>query len=217
MTDTPRALRALVTAFDPFGGEAINASLEAVRSIPARVGGFDVSTVTLPTSFARSLPALEQAIAAVEPAIVLCCGQTRFRDALSVERIAINLQDARIADNDGVQPVDAPVIAGGPAAYFGTLPVKEIAAAMTAAGLKAEVSNSAGTFVCNHVFYGLMHLGATRIPGLRGGVLHVPRLPQQTAAEAGAFSMPVEAIVRGIEIALEIIAAQHHPHRPSRT
>jgi pyroglutamyl-peptidase len=201
-------MRVLLTAFEPFGGESLNASREAVARIPARVAGLDVVTATLPTSFARSLPALEQAIAKVEPAIVLCVGQTRFRSMLSVERVAINLQDARIPDNDGAQPFDRPVVAGGPAAYFARLPVKDIAAAMVAAGLRAEVSNSAGTFVCNHVFYGLLHFAATRMPELHGGVLHVPRMPVQTAGEPDAPSMPLDEIVRGIVSVLEVTAAQ---------
>ncbi len=199
-------MRALLTAFEPFGGERINASREAVARVPARVAGLDITVAELPTSFARALPALEAAIARVDPAIVLCVGQTRYRNALSVERVAINLQDARIPDNDGAQPLDRPVIPGGPAAYFGTLPAKSAAAAMVAAGLRAEVSNSAGTFVCNHVFYGLMHFAATRKPDLRGGVLHVPRLPDQTAAEPGAPSMALEEIVLGVVLALEAAA-----------
>lgn len=217
-------MRALVTAFDPFGGERINSSLEAVRRLPSRIGALEVTTAELPTSYGWSLPALESAIARVRPDIVLATGQASDRAALCVERVAINVQDARIADNDGAQPADAPVIAHGPAAYFATLPVRAAAAALLAAGLPAEVSNSAGTFVCNHVFYGLMHLAAAHSRHFRGGFLHVPRLPEhmstQLAPEANVPFMPLEDIVRGIIIVLEITAvhvdASSSNARPAR-
>jgi pyroglutamyl-peptidase len=127
---------------------------------------------------------------------------------LSLERVAINIDDARIPDNKGRQPIDRPVVPGGPAAYFTTLPIKAAAAALREAGLPAIVSNSAGTFVCNHVFYGLMHLAATRRLGVRGGFLHVPFLPSQAARQDGAPSMALDDIVRGIEIVLSVAAAR---------
>lgn len=195
-------MKALVTGFEPFGGEAINASLEAVRRLPSRIGALEVVTAELPTSYARSLGVLEAAIAGARPEVVLCVGQAGERAVLSVERVAVNLQDAHIPDNDGVQPVDAPVIAGGPAAYLATLPVRAAVAALRAAELPAAVSMSAGAFVCNHVFYGLMHLAATRQQRFRGGLLHVPCLPQQ--ATANAPSMALDDIVRGIGIVLEV-------------
>lgn len=204
-------MRALLTAFEPFGGEAVNASLEAVSRVPGSIGDLEIVTAVLPTSFARSLAVLEAAILRAEPDLVLCVGQARSRAALCVERVAINLQDARIADNDGAQPIDSPVISDGPPAYFATLPVKAMTAALIAAQLPAELSNSAGTFVCNHVFYGLMHLGMQhRAAGAgrpwRGGVLHVPRLPEQAAREPGMPSMALDDIVRGLGIALETAA-----------
>jgi len=198
-------VRVLVTGFDPFGGEEVNASLEAVRLLPARIGALEIATATLPTSYRRSLPALEAAIARVNPGLVLCVGQAGERAALCVERVAVNLQDARIPDNDGAQPADSPVVAGGPAAYLATLPVRAAVAALHAAELPAELSMSAGTFVCNHVFYGLMHFAASRRHPFRGGFLHVPRLPQQ--AKAGAPSVALEGIARGIAVVLEVSAA----------
>ncbi|MGH8621061.1 MAG: pyroglutamyl-peptidase I, partial [Burkholderiales bacterium] len=138
------------------------------------------------------------------PEIVLCVGQAGDRAALCVERVAVNLQDARIPDNDGAQPADTPVVAGGPAAYLATLPVRAAVAALRAEELPAELSMSAGTFVCNHVFYGLMHFAATRRHPFRGGLLHVPCLPQQ--AKAGAASMAPEHIARGIAVVLEASA-----------
>jgi pyroglutamyl-peptidase len=193
-------MKALVTGFDPFGGETVNASLEAVRRLPPRIGVLEVVTAELPTSYARSFSALEAAIARATPDIVLCVGQAGNRGALCVERVAVNVQDAELADNDGARPVDAPVVAGGPAAYLATLPVRAIVAALRADELPAELSMSAGTFVCNHVFYGLMHLAATRRLGIRGGFVHVPRLPREGLAP----SMALEDIVRGVGIVLEV-------------
>lgn len=198
-------MRVLVTGFDPFGGERLNASLEAVRRLPARIGTLEIAIAELPTSYRRSLPELEAAIARARPEIVLCVGQAGDRAALCVERVAVNIQDARIPDNDGAQPADAPVVAGGPAAYLATLPVRAAVAALRAEELPAELSMSAGSFVCNHVFYGLMHLAATRRHSFRGGFLHVPCLPQQAAGNAPALAL--DDIVSGIRIVLEASAA----------
>jgi pyroglutamyl-peptidase len=190
-------VRALVTGFDAFGGDETNASCEAVLRLPPRVDGIDVVTAILPTSYMRSLPALEAAIARAKPQLVLCVGQAGERTALNVERVAINVQDTSRPDNDGAQPADSPVVPGGPPAYFTTLPIKEAVVALHEAGLPAEVSNSAGTFVCNHVFYGLMRLAAAKRHRFRAGFLHVPRLS----------SLPCEDAVRGIEVVLRASAA----------
>ena len=198
-------MKALVTGFEPFGGETMNASLEAVRRLPPQIGGLEVVTAELPTSYARSLAALEAAIERTKPDIVLCVGQAGDRAALCVERVAINVQDTEIADNDGAKPVDVPVIAGGPAAYLATLPARAVAAALHAEKLPAQLSMSAGTFVCNHVFYGLMHLAAARRHPFRAGFLHVPRLPQQ-APDGKAPHMALDDIVRGIVVVLEVSA-----------
>lgn len=200
--------RALVTAFEPFGGETLNASLEALRLLPPHVGALEIARAELPTSFARALPALAAAIARCRPDVVLCVGQARSRSALSLERIAINIQDARIADNDGAQPVDLPVAAEGPAAYLSALPNKSAVAALIAAGVEAEISNTAGTFVCNHVFYGLMHMRATRNGKFLAGALHVPRTPEQTHGEENSPSMPLRDVVRGIVLILETCARE---------
>ena len=191
-------MKALVTGFDPFGGSRANASLEAVRRLPARIGSLDIVTAELPTSYARSLPALRKAIAGARPRIVLCVGEAGDRGVLSIERVAVNLQDARIPDNDGAAPADRPVVRGGPAAYFAALPVRAMVAALRAAELPAELSMSAGAFVCNHVFYGLMHMAATTKRNFRGGFLHVPSLSTR--------AMTVEDMARGIGIVLEIAA-----------
>ncbi|MBI4195595.1 MAG: pyroglutamyl-peptidase I [Betaproteobacteria bacterium] len=200
-------MRALVTGFDPFGGGNVNASLEAVRRLPSRIGAIEVATATLPTSYARALAVLDEAIVRAGPRIVLCVGQAGDRAVPCVERVAINVQDARTPDNDGAQPVDLPVIAGGPPAYFSTLPIKAAVAALHAGGVPAEVSNSAGTFVCNHVFYGLMHLAATRMRAIRGGFLHVPALPGIGAHHGSAPPVSLDDIVRGIGIVLTVTAS----------
>jgi pyroglutamyl-peptidase len=201
-------MKALVTGFEPFGGEPINPALEALGRLPPRLGRLAIATRVLPAVFGKALDALEEAVRETEPDIVLCVGLAGGRAALSLERVAINIDDARIPDNKGRQPIDLPVVAGGPAAYFTNLPVKAAAAALRDAGLPAIVSNSAGTFVCNHVFYGLMHLAATRRLDLRGGFLHVPYLPSQAARQDGAPSMALDDIVRGIEIVLTVAASR---------
>jgi len=198
-------MKALVTGFDPFGGGRVNASLEAVRRLPARIGTLDIVTAVLPTSYARSIPALKAATRDARPGIVLCVGEAGERSLLSVERVAVNLQDARIPDNDGAAPADRPVVRGGPAAYFATLPVRKMVAALRAAELPAELSMSAGAFVCNHVFYGLMHLAATTKRNFRGGFLHVPCLTQKEGIDTR--SMPLDDIVRGIVTCLEAATA----------
>ncbi len=208
-------MKALVTGFEPFGGESVNPSEEAVRRLPPRLGGLSIATATLPASFARSRDALELAIVQAAPDIVLCVGQAGGRNALSLERIAANVQDARIADNDAAQPIDVPVSEGGAAAYFSTLPIKAAVAALRAAGLPAEVSNSAGTFVCNHIFYGLMELAARRGHRFRGGFMHIPLLPEQAARASGAPSMALADIVHGIEIVLQTTATQRQDIRVS--
>jgi pyroglutamyl-peptidase len=201
-------MKALATGFEPFGGEPVNPALEAVERLPICLGDLNIRTAVLPAVFGRALDALEDAIVASDPDIVLCVGQAGGRPALSLERVAINLDDARIPDNAGQQPIDRPIVPDGPAAYFATLPIKAAAAGLREAGLPAIVSNTAGTFVCNHVFYGLMHLAANRRLRLRGGFLHVPFLPSQAARQQGESSMALDDIVRGIEIVLSVAAAR---------
>lgn len=205
-------MKALVTGFEPFGGDRVNPSFEALRLLPSRLGTIDTATCALPVVYGTALTALREAIAATRPDIVLSVGLAGGRTELSLERIAINVDDARISDNDGNQPIDRAVVAGGPAAYFTTLPIKAAVAALREAGLPAAVSNSAGTFLCNHVFYGLMHEAAqsTALGGgpFCGGFLHVPYLPSQAARQPGAPSMALEQIVEGIEIILATAAAR---------
>jgi len=192
-------MRVLVTAFEPFGDEGVNASLEALRRLPAGIAALELATAVLPVSYARALAPLELAIEQQQPDIVLCLGQAADRVTLCLERVAINVQDARIADNDDARPLDAPIVTAGPAAYFANLPLRPMLAAVQNAGIAAEISNSAGTFVCNHVFYGLMHFAAHARPSFRGGFLHVPALRESSATVA----MTIDDMVCGIVIALE--------------
>ena len=200
-------MRALVTGFEAFGGARANASYAAVARLPSRIGALDIVTAQLPTSYARSGAALIREIERVEPALVLCVGEAGERHELNVERVALNVQDARLADNDGAQPIDMPVVDGAPDAYFATLPVRAIHDALIAAHLPATLSNSAGTFVCNHVFYTLLHFATTTQSKLHGGFLHVPAWRNDIPGENAATPMTLDNIVRGITIALEVSAA----------
>jgi pyroglutamyl-peptidase len=200
-------MKVLVTGFEPFGGERVNPSQEAIRRLPGALGGLRIATQLLPAAYAPSLGLLYEAILREDPDIVLCTGEAGSRIDLTPERVAINVQDARIVDNAGDQPIDTPVVGAGPAAYFTTLPIKAAVHALREAGLPASVSNSAGTFVCNHVFYGLMHYAATRRARFRGGFMHLPYLPEQAAHHPKAPSMALDDIVRGIGIVLAVTAA----------
>lgn len=194
--------RVLLTGFDPFNGARINPSWQAVRALHGKqVLSHRLVAAQLPTEFGAALNRLDALLARWQPELVVCVGQAGGRDALSLERVAINLIDAPIADNAGDRPVDMPVVLGGPAAYFSTLPVKAASAALQRAGLAAEVSHTAGTFVCNQVFYGLMHRLATRaeLAHVRGGFVHVPWLPEQ-----GSPAMALVDVVQGLKLIISL-------------
>jgi pyroglutamyl-peptidase len=188
----------LLTGFDPFDGAASNPSWEAAYALDGRiVGGHRIVARRLPTEFGASLRALRGAIRETDPSLVVCTGLAGRRTGLSLERVAINVDDARIPDNAGAQPIDARIVARGPAAYFSTLPIKAMLAALRKHGIPAHVSQTAGTYVCNHVFYGLMH-ALRRKRGVRGGFIHMPN--------AGRGGMPLDRIVEGLRIALRVAA-----------
>ncbi len=201
--------RVLLTGFNPFGGELVNPAWEAVHAVAARdaVDGVKVVGVQLPTVFGQSLIVLEEAIETHRPQVVLCIGQAGGRSRITPERVAINVNDARIADNEGQQPIETPVVQGGPVAYWSGLPIKRMVTALQQAGIPAAVSNTAGTYVCNHLFYGLMHLSATRYPGLVGGFVHIPYLPEQVT-DGNEPSMALADIVRGLEIMVNVVASE---------
>jgi len=193
----------LLTGFEPFNGATINPAWEAVRALKGWVeDDFIVEILQLPCVFGFANRVLCGAVDEIKPDIVICVGQAGGRADLTLERVAINLDDAPIVDNDGRQPIDAPISADGPAAYFATLPVKAIVGAMRERGLRASVSQTAGTFVCNHVFYGAMH--HLRDRQALAGFMHVPYLPEQAAAFAGAPSMALAEIVDGLKVAVTV-------------
>jgi pyroglutamyl-peptidase len=194
----------LLTGFQPFGGEQVNPSWQAVSALHGtRIAGHRVVARELPVAFGASLKALRAAPRDMRPALVICVGQAGGRAQLSLERVAINIDDARIPDNTGQQPVDVPVVAEGPAAYFSTLPVKAMRHALNAAGFPAEVSQTAGTYVCNHVFYGLMHaLRRQRI--VRAGFIHIPYSPAQASMHPGTPSVAVEMVTEALRLAVKV-------------
>ncbi len=201
---TPPVPCVLLTGFDAFGGAHINPSWLAVKALDGELlVGHMIRAAQLPTAFDASLKELKRLLRLHKPALVICVGQAGGRGAISLERVAININDAGIADNTGAQPLYKPVVRGGPAAYFSTLPIKRMLAALQHAGIAAEVSQTAGTYVCNHVFYGLMHelskkpISASR-QLVRGGFVHVPFLPEQ-----GAPSMYLNEIVAALRLSLE--------------
>lgn len=201
----------LVTGFDPFGGQPVNPSWQAVQALHGdSVQGYRIVGVQLPTVFGSSVQVLLDFLRQHRPTLVLCTGQAGGRPALSLERVAINVDDARIPDNAGAQPVDVPVVRGGPAAYFTGLPIKAMLQALLDEGINAEVSQTAGTFVCNHVFYGLMHELATcsEWQGTRGGLVHVPWLPEQ-----GQPSMRLAEVVQGLRVCIAAALAHQRDIR----
>jgi pyroglutamyl-peptidase len=193
----------LLTGFEPFDGETENPSLLIARALDgATIGGHRVIGAALPTEFARALVELDTLIEQHRPALVLALGQAGGRAEISLERVAINLIDARIADNAGAQPVDVAVIAAAPNAYFSTLPLKAMLRALQAAKIPAALSHTAGTFVCNQVFFGLAHRLARARRRVRGGFIHVPYLPQQAARQSDAASMPLATMIQAIALCI---------------
>ena len=191
----------LITGFDPFGGETVNPAWEAVKRLPDTVGAWTLAKMEIPTVFGLAAQKVLEAAQSVQPDVILCIGQAGGRKAITPEMVGINLRHARITDNAGNQPQDEPVAQDGPAAYFATVPVRAMTAAIEAAGLEAAVSYSAGTFVCNDTLYTLLHrYNGTEV---RAGFVHVPFLPEQ--AKEGVPSMPLEDITRGLEKMIEAI------------
>ena len=205
-------MRILVTAFDPFGGETINPARAAAAALPDQIGGAEISKLWVPTVFGEAGAAATAAMDRLRPDAVISLGQAGGRKAVTPERIAINLMDAKAPDNAGHQPHEQPIEPVGPDGCFSTLPVKAMAAAIRGTGLPGEVSNSAGTFVCNDLMYRVLRHAARTMPDTRCGFIHVPYLPEQ-AAEKGPDtpSMRLEDMVRALTAALEVVAAQPSP------
>ena len=192
----------LLTGFEPFGGETVNPSWLVAQAWHGKViGPAQVQALCLPCVFGEANTAMAEALQRWRPRLVLALGQAAGRADITPERVAINVDDARIADNRGQQPVDQPVQRGAPAAHFSTLPIKAMVAAMRDAGVPASVSQTAGTFVCNHVFYGLMQR-LRRRRGVRGGFMHLPLMTEQASAHPGQPCLPLALMTHGVGVAL---------------
>lgn len=195
-------MKLLVTGFDPFGGEHINPALETVKSLPDTIAGARIIKLEVPTVRRKSLQIIADAIALHDPDVILSIGQAGGRSGITVERIGINVDDYSIVDNEGNAPKDEPVCPDGPDSYFVTLPIKAMVAKIREKKIPASVSNSAGTFVCNHVTYGVCHLLATKYPGKKSGFIHIPYLPSQVVEKANTPSMSQEMLTEGITAAI---------------
>ena len=195
-------MKIIVTGFDPFGGETINPSIECVKALP-EIEGVELIRLELPTVFKESAKRLNEVINDVKPDAVLSVGQAGGRAGITMERIAINVDDARIPDNISQQPIDETIQTEGEAAYFTTLPIKRIVKAIREAGISAEVSNSAGTFVCNHIMYQSLFAATKADKPFKAGFMHIPFIPEQTTDKP---SLPLEESTRALQIAIETIS-----------
>ena len=198
-------MKVLLTAFEPFGGESVNSAQETAALVKDEIAGAKIVKMTVPVMFGKSIEAVVSAIRREQPDAVLCLGQAGGRAELTPERVAINIDDARIPDNEGNQPVDRPIFPDGAPAYFSTLPVKAMVRAIREAGVPASLSNSAGTFVCNHLMYGLLYHAARSWPEMRCGFMHLPFLPEQVKDKPGTPCLPREELAAGVEAAIKVI------------
>ena len=198
-------MKLLLTAFTPFDGEKINPALEAVKLVKDRIGNLLIVKLEVPTVFGKSIDTVREAIEREKPDFVLSIGQAGGRAEITPERVAINLDDARIPDNEGNQPIDEPVFPDGENAYFSTLPVKAMVEAIREEGIPSSLSNSAGTFVCNHLMYGVLYYLDKR-PVIKAGFIHVPYIPEQVKNKKEMPALELSEIVRGLEAAITAIA-----------
>ena len=199
-------MKILVTGFEPFGGETENPSAQVARGLPASLAGAEIVTAILPVTCRGALETVTEAIRHHRPDAVLSLGQAGGRATVSIERIAINVDDFSIPDNEGAQPKDQAIVPGGPAAYWSTLPIRAMEAAVRAAGVPCQISNTAGTYVCNHVMYGVAHYLAQHRPTARSGFVHIPYLPQQVLEKPDKPSMGLELALRGLTAGLRVLA-----------
>lgn len=195
----------LITGFDPFGGEAINPALEVVKLLPDEIDGHKIDKLEIPTVFHKSKEVVKEQLNQKEYDIVLAIGQAGGRFELTPERVGINIDDARIPDNEGNQPIDEVIQTTGAAAYFSNLPVKRMTEGIKSQGVPARLSNTAGTFVCNHILYQLGYLQATQFPNIKFGFIHVPFIPEQVTDKVEKPSMSLETIAKGLKVALEVV------------
>lgn len=198
-------MKILVTGFDPFGGDKINPAIEAVKRLPDKIKGAKIVKLEIPTVFNECAQVVKKAIIEEHPDYVLDVGQAGGRYGLTPERVAININDGRIPDNEGYQPLGVPIHLDGEKAYFTQLPIKAEVKAIRDAGLPAEISNTAGTFVCNHIFYQVQYMRAKMFPNLKAGFIHIPFLPEQVVKRPNTPSMALTDIVRGLTAAIGAI------------
>jgi len=199
-------MRILITGFDPFGNESVNPAYEAVKLLPDTIAKAEIIKLEIPTVFNKCDVAVEEAIAKYSPDVVLSIGQAGGRFDISIERVAINIADGRIPDNDGYQPIDKSIREDGPAAYFATVPVKAMAEKVRGKGIPASVSYTAGSYVCNFIMYCVLHSIATKHPGMRSGFIHVPFMPSQGIGKpVNTPTMSIQTIAAALEAAVEAI------------
>ncbi|MDD2431684.1 MAG: pyroglutamyl-peptidase I [Firmicutes bacterium] len=195
-------MKVLISGFEPFGGEKLNSAMEAVRHLNLEIGGVELVKVILPTVFDKSTETLIALIEKETPEVVICVGQAGGRTDISIERVAINIKDAALPDNEKNFPKDLPIAEDGPAALFSTLPIKKIAKRIRDGNIPSSISNTAGTFVCNQVMYSLLHYIETNNLQIKGGFVHVPYLPSQVL-DKRLSSMDLALIVKGLALAIE--------------
>lgn len=198
-------MKILVTGFDPFGGEPINPAIESVKRLPDNIEGAEIIKLEIPTVRKKSLEKIEKAINEHNPDVILSIGQAGGRFDISIERVGINLDDFRIPDNEGNQIIDEPIFPDGENSYFVKLPVKAMVQNVQKNNIPASVSYTAGTFVCNHVLYGVLYLIEKKYKGKKSGFIHIPFLPQQVVDKRNTPSMELNTIVKGLTAAIEAI------------
>ncbi|MGL5412669.1 MULTISPECIES: pyroglutamyl-peptidase I [Bacteria] len=198
-------MKVLITGFDPFGGESINPAWEAVKAMKDNIDGIEVIKLQIPTVFKKSAEKLFAGIEEHKPDAVICIGQAGGRYDMSVERVAINMDDGRIPDNEGYQPIDTPVYEDGENAYFATLPIKGIVEEIKLAKIPASVSNTAGTYVCNHIMYSLLYYISKNNLNVKGGFIHVPYITEQVVDKKNMPYMEVTTITKALECAVQAL------------
>lgn len=196
-------MKILISGFDPFGKDTINPSIEAVKMLPDTINGAEIIKIEIPTVVGKSIDKLKEKIEEIKPDVVISVGQAAGRSDITIERVAINVDDAVIPDNEGNQPIDEKIVEDGPDAYFLTLPIKAIVENIKSAKIPASISNTAGTFICNHVAYSMAHLRAIKYPNMRTGFIHVPYIPEQVLERFDKPSMSLDMIEKALEKAIE--------------
>ncbi len=201
-------MKILITGFDSFGGATVNPAYEAIKLLPDTIAGAEIVKLEVPTVFSKCAAAVEKGIKKDCPDMIINVGQAGGRPCITVEQVAINLAEARIPDNEGEQPLGESIKADGETAYFATLPIKAMVRNMRSHGIPANISYSAGTYVCNYLMYSVLHMTAKEYPGIRAGFIHVPFAMEQVVNRPTEPSMSLDMIAKGLEFAIE--AAVEH-------